>query len=145
MDIVLLTLVFLASTAVSACAVLLFSRLIERVFYRLLNEDLAAAWSVYSRFALFVAALVSGLRLEQIEAVVAPGAGARAPITAGKCLLEVVRAMAGALSGAAWALLVIFGVALAVSWGKTAYGALRPSSRQPRSDDRRPAELAGKT
>ncbi|MDD5657164.1 MAG: hypothetical protein PHF00_07910 [Elusimicrobia bacterium] len=129
MDTIMLISVFLSSLAVSACVVWIFSALMDGVLARLAAGETAAAWSLFTKFALFVVGFTGGLRLTDMEPLLA---SARPPINSAQILLEVFRAVTGALVASAWMLLVIFAAALAFSGGKAAYARLRPQSAGPR-------------
>src|ERR1700733_2684074 len=140
MEIAMLSLVFLMAVIVSACVVLTFAPAMDSMLFRLLSSGMAQAWSLYAKFAIFVASFVGGLRLQEIQAlttpvVVAPGQQ-QAGISESKCLIEVFKTIAGALSVASGTLLAFFGITLAAYAALHIYESMKHSAvRQPRGAD----------
>jgi hypothetical protein len=133
MDIAMLGLVFLASVAVAGCVVMAFTAPIDGTLSLLTTGELARAWSKYAKFALFVASFTSGLRLREIESVpliMQPAAG-EMTIELRRCLIEVFKSIAGALSGASWTLLVFFGASLGFYLALRLYHSLKPIQHRP--------------
>jgi hypothetical protein len=143
MDAVMMSSAFLSALIISGSVVLLFSALIDGVLSRLVIREMAAAWTMFAKFALFVAALTGGLRLSDLESLLSSvqSKGAQIPLTSGKCLLEVFRAVSGALNGAVWMLLLIFGAALAFHLGGSLYSTVR-SQRLARGETEPSASIA---
>lgn len=119
MEIMALVLVFVTSVGVSGAIVYAFSGPLEGVIGRILQAELAWAWSKYARLALFPASLGGGLRLTELDAI------ARSQIDATRSLLEVFKSAAGCLQTASWTFLAMFGAALAATLAGQAYGQLR--------------------
>jgi hypothetical protein len=129
MDTVMLLSVFLSALVISGGVVLIFSALIDGVLRRLITGEMAAAWTLFTKFALFVAALTGGLRLADMGALLssAQTGAAQSSINSAKVLLEVFKAVLGTLNGAVWMLLLIFGAALTWSLAQTLYASVRPA------------------
>jgi hypothetical protein len=123
MDTIMLSSVFLSTLVISGSVVLIFSPLIDGVLFRLITGEMAAAWSLFAKFALLVAALTGGLRLSDIGSLIsaAQGGGAPASLSSGKILLEVFRAVLGTLNGSVWMLLLIFGAGLVCTVAQKLY------------------------
>ncbi|HAM36638.1 MAG TPA: hypothetical protein DEB40_01310 [Elusimicrobia bacterium] len=135
MDTVMLSSVFLGALVISAGVVLLFAALIDGVLERLFAGEMSSAWSLFAKFALFVGALTSGLRLADMDLLLSAvqARGAQPPLTLGKGMLEVLKTVSGALNGAVWMLLLIFGAALVFSLAQGLYARVR-SERVPRGE-----------
>lgn len=130
MNALVLVLIFLAAIAVAGCVVAAFSTSIDGVLLRLLSGEMAAAWSKYAKFALFVASFTGGLRLNEIQALA--GGEAQASMKLGQCLMEVYKTIAGTLGGASWTLLIFFGATLAAYLASYLYSSLKAAPRQQR-------------
>lgn len=133
MELMTLLLVFATSAGVSGAVVYAFSGPLEGVIGRILQAELAWAWSKYARFALFAASLAGGLRLNEL------GALTQGQLDATRSLLEVFKSAAGCLQSASWTLLAMFGAALAASLGAQAYGQLRGTGPARTDGERRHA------
>lgn len=110
-----LLLVTLVMASVVALAVIAFFRKpIDKIFARIIGEDISIAWRKFLTFALFVVGVANGAapwRLEQFIRTPAPDE-IRPVLTAEYWGLEVYRTIIETLGGMAWALLLFFVVAL---------------------------------
>jgi hypothetical protein len=111
-----MVLILLTSAGVAGGVVFAFSAAMNSVILRVVPGDLAAGVSKYSRFALFVTALVGGLRLAELDSL-----ARAAEVDANRCLLEAYRSAVGALDASLWLLLVFFGAGLAAYAGLHLY------------------------
>ena len=114
MGFLLLLVVTLAIAAgVSGLVIAFFRNPIDKIFRRVIGEDIAEAWRKFLLFALFVVGIASGVNLYKLEQFVNPvGNSAPPALTAEFWGLEIYRTIISALGGLAWALLVFFVVAL---------------------------------
>jgi hypothetical protein len=136
----MLALVFLTAVVVSACVLMTFAMAMDAVLFRLISGEMAKAWSLYAKFAVFVASFVGGLRLQEIQAATVPVVvsgqqQASVNISASKCLVEVFKTIAGALSVASWTLFAFFGAALAAYVVLHVYNSLKSEARQSRGTE----------
>jgi hypothetical protein len=110
----LLIVTLLIAITVSSLVIFLFRKPIEKIFTRIISEDIALAWKKFLIFALFVVGVASGVNLWKLERFIQPETeGTVAPVlTAEFWGLEIYRTIIQTLGGLAWALLVFFLVAL---------------------------------
>ena len=110
----LLIVTLLIAVIVSILVILLFRKPIEKIFTRIISEEIAFAWKKFLIFALFVVGVASGVNLWKLERFIQPETeGAVTPaLTAEFWALEIYRTIIQTLGGLAWALLVFFLVAL---------------------------------
>ena len=115
MEFLLLLLVtLLIAVAVSLAVVRFFRGPIDKIFGRIIGEDISAEWRKFLTFALFVVGVSSGVKIWQLERFIAPPRGEEVVpvLTAQYWALEVYRTIIDTLGGMAWALLIFFVVAL---------------------------------
>ena len=117
MEFLLLLVVTLALAVIVSLVVIRgFRPSMDKIFHRIIGEEIADAWRRFLTFALFVVGVSSGVRIWKLEQYVAPPSGpeaARRPaLTAEYWGLELYRTVVDTLGGLAWALLVFFVVAL---------------------------------
>ena len=137
METMTLLCVFLTAIAVSAAIVYAFSVPMDGVIGRVVDSQLASAWSKYAKFALFAASLAGGLRIRDLEALTS------GPVDSRRALLEVFKTTLGSVNSSSWTLLAIFGAALAVYAAEQVYGHIR-QSRSGRPDHERQHVAAGR-
>jgi hypothetical protein len=115
MDFLLLLVVTLGiAIVVSAIVVRFFRGPMDKIFMRIIGEDVAEAWRKFLTFALFVVGISSGVQIWNLERFVmpVPEDQLRPVLTPEYWGLEIYRTIMGTLGGMAWALLVFFVVAL---------------------------------
>ena len=115
MQFLLLLVVTLAiACTVAALVIRMFKSPIDKIFGRIIGDDMAAAWRKFLTFALFVVGVSSGVHIYKLERFIAPDtdAAARPVLTPEYWGLEVYRTVIDTLGGMAWALLIFFVVAL---------------------------------
>jgi hypothetical protein len=115
MQFLLLLIVTLAiSCATAALVIRMFRGPIDKVFARIIGDELASAWRKFLTFALFVVGISSGVHIYKLERFVAPQTEAvnRPQLTPEYWGLEVYRTIIDTLGGMSWALLIFFVVAL---------------------------------
>jgi len=111
----LLIVTLLISVIVAGLVVLFFRKPIDKIFTRIIGEDMASAWRKFLTFALFVVGVSSGVSIWKLERFITPVTEGSAPVpqlTAEFWGLEIYRTIIQTLGGMAWALLVFFVVAL---------------------------------
>ena len=112
----LLLVTFLISMAVSGIVVAIFSNPANRIFQRIIQDEIASAWTTYLKFALFVVGISSGVRIEEISRyIIKPEFGQNTAVeelTTPKWVLEIYRTIIDALDGLAGVLLCFFIVSL---------------------------------
>ena len=115
MEFLLLLIVTLAiAVAVSLIVILFFRKAVEKIFVRIIGEEIAVAWKKFLIFALFVVGVSSGVSIWKLEQYIQPAAeGVTRPVLNAEFWgLEIYRTIIQTLGGMAWALLVFFLVAL---------------------------------
>lgn len=115
MDFLLLLLVTLAiAVIVSALVVRGFKGPMDRIFQRIIGEEVAVAWRKFLTFALFVVGVSSGVQIWNLERFIRQGPEGEmaTQLTPEYWGLEIYRTVMGSLGGLAWALLIFFVVAL---------------------------------
>jgi hypothetical protein len=109
----LLVVTLLISVIVAGLVVLFFRKPIDKIFARIIGEDISSAWRKFLTFALFVVGISSGVSIWKLERFITPAEGTTAPqLTAEFWGLEIYRTIIQTLGGMAWALLIFFVVAL---------------------------------
>lgn len=115
MEFLLLLIVTLVIAVITASLVIYFFRKpIDKIFGRIIGEDLARAWRKFLTFALFVVGISSGVSIRELQRFIQPPAkGAVKPVLTPEYWgLELYRTIIQTLGGMAWALLIFFVVAL---------------------------------
>ncbi|MBU0983393.1 MAG: hypothetical protein KKA42_05955 [candidate division Zixibacteria bacterium] len=115
MEFILLLVVTLATAVlVSLGVVALFRKPVDRIFFRIIGEDIAVAWRKFLIFALFVVGVSSGVRIWRLERFIQPqGTDGTVPVLSAEVWgLEIFRTVLDTLGGLAWALFIFFVVAL---------------------------------
>jgi hypothetical protein len=118
MDTITLALAFVTAAAVSGCVVLAFSKAIDGALSRLMAEEMAGAWSLYVKFAVFVASFTDGLHVKDMS---------QTDFNAHRALGEVFRSMTDSLGAASWCLLIFFGATFAAHIVMGLYAAFKPA------------------
>ncbi len=117
MFLLLLFATFVAAAAVSFAVMWLFTKPIDSVLRRIIDDQISAAWSKYMKFAILVVGVSSGVQLRDLEKYISPTLGGRevqSPASPGfdRWIFELYRAAIETLQGIAWMLLVFFVFAL---------------------------------
>ncbi|MCP4684042.1 MAG: hypothetical protein GY867_01215 [bacterium] len=115
MEFVLLLAVTLAiSLLVSLIVLFYFRKPVDKIFQRIIGEEIAVAWRKFLMFALVVVGVSSGVNIWKLEQLIEPeGEGLVQPaLTAQNWGLEIYRTVIQTLGGMAWALLIFFIIAL---------------------------------
>jgi hypothetical protein len=112
--VLLLIITLVIAVCVSGLVVLFFRKPIDKIFARIIGEEISIAWRKFLTFALFVVGISSGVNIWKLEQFVSPTLepAQRPVLSAQFWALEIYRTIIGTLGGLAWALLVFFVVAL---------------------------------
>lgn len=110
----LLVVTLFIACATATTVILFFRKPIDKIFSRIIGEELASAWRKFLTFALFVVGVSSGVSLYKLERFISPleNNAIRPELTPEYWGLEVYRTIINTLGGMAWALLIFFVVAL---------------------------------
>ena len=115
MEFLLLLIVTLAiALIVSGLVIFFFRSPIDKIFARIIGEEISIAWRKFLTFALFVIGVSSGVNIWKLERFVAPEIenAEHLVLTAERWGLEIYRTIIDTLGGLAWALLLFFVVSL---------------------------------
>lgn len=115
MEFLLLLVVTLAiAVIVSGLVIFFFRKSVDKIFMRLIGEEIAVAWKKFLIFALFVVGVSSGVSIWKLERFIMPETeGVTRPVLTPEFWgLEIYRTIIQTLGGMAWALLIFFLVAL---------------------------------
>lgn len=113
MFLALLSVTLLASVAASAIVARIFRKPIDKILERIIADELSRAWAKYITFAEYVVGISSGVNISLLQQYITPQEhGSSYSLTADRWILEVYRAIIGALEGLAWMLLLVFMFAL---------------------------------
>ncbi len=115
MEFLLLLVVTLAiSVAVATIVILFFRKPVDKIFARIIGEEISVAWRKFLTFALFVVGVSSGVNIYKLEQFIRPEGdlSTRPVLTAQYWGLEIYRTIIHTLGGLAWALLIFFIAAL---------------------------------
>jgi len=110
----LLVVTLVISCVVAGLVVLAFRKPIDKIFARIIGDDISVSWRKFLTFALFVVGLSSGVKIWKLEQFIQPTAkGVPQPqLTPEYWGLEIYRTIIDTLGGMAWALLIFFVIAL---------------------------------
>ena len=113
MFLALLLATFLTSVAVSAIVARIFSKSIDQILAKIVADEVSRAWTKYITFAEYVVGISNGVNIYQLQQYITPQEhGVSYSLTLDRWILEVYRAIIGALEGLAWMLLLFFVFAL---------------------------------
>jgi len=114
MFISLLAVTFFIALVVSAVVALLFARPVKNIMFRIVPDEISAAWVRYLTFAIFVVGVGGGVRIRQLERYITPSDAdiGVLQLTTERWLIEVYSTIIGTLGAVAWMLLVFFAFAL---------------------------------
>jgi hypothetical protein len=112
--ILLLVVTLLVTLSVAAIVVFFFRKPIDKIFARIIGDEISVSWRKFLTFALFVIGVSSGVNIRRLEEFISPVAEgvAKVELTADYWGLTIYRTIINTLGGMAWALLIFFVVAL---------------------------------
>jgi hypothetical protein len=125
MDAPVLMLAYAAAFAVAALLTLGFAGSINRTLRTLIPEELAPAWSLFIKFALFVFAFAGGMPNRDTGAYVGFPTPAVALPVQGEGLALIMKSIGGALMSGTWTLLVFFSATLTAHMAGRVWVALK--------------------
>jgi len=108
----LLTAALLVAAILSHVVVMLFKRPLQRVFDRIIGDEISAAWVRYVKFAIYVVGVSGGVRIWQLDRYLMPEGEDAVALTSALWGWEVFRTVLGTVQSITWMLLVVFLVAL---------------------------------
>lgn len=108
---------FLIAVAVSFIVVSLFSKSIDKILNRIINDPINSTWAKYTKFAGLVVGISSGIRIYEMEKYITPLINTKdnnyvIELTSQRWVLEIFRTIIETLQGLAWMLFVFFVIAL---------------------------------
>ncbi len=110
----LLAVTLLIAVIVSGLVIFFFNKPIDKIFNRIIGEDISIAWRKFLTFALFVVGVSSGVNIWRLEKFIQPDSEnmIQTNLSPQYWGLEIYRTIISTLGGLAWALLLFFVVAL---------------------------------
>lgn len=113
----LLLINFFIAAFVSFLIISLFSKSINSILQRIINDPINTSWSRYIKFAGCVVGISSGVRVYEIEKYITPHQYSAEQqiileLTKERWILEVYRTIIETLQGLAWMMFVFFAFAL---------------------------------
>lgn len=110
MFLTLLIVTFLIAFLVSFIVTFVFKKPLDLILRRIVEEEIAHAWSRYLTFAIYVVGISTGVRVWDLEKYITPVKKDTEIIVLNldRWILEVYRTIIGTLQGIAWMLLVFF-------------------------------------
>lgn len=136
MELPIIILAYAASAVVAVLTTAVFAKPIDRVLSRLITGDVASAWALFVKFALFAATFTGGMPANDQGKFVGFTPPVVIPPVPGEGTMFVMKSIGASLMSASWFLLVFFGVTLTAGAAARAYGALR----EKREKEERKAE-----
>ena len=113
MFLAMLAATFVVALVVSFAVARVFDGSIRTILERITAPEIAVSWTSYLRFAIYVVGISGGVNVYRLEKYINPRGEEQAiQLTAERWVLEIYRAVIGALQAIAWMLLVFFVVAL---------------------------------
>jgi hypothetical protein len=116
MFLTLLLVTFILALVVSAIVAIAFSKPINNILKRIVDDAISIAWLQYLKFAIIVVGVSAGVRIYELEKYITPNQWEKdskiIALTNVRWVLELYRTVIEALQGIAWLLLVFFVFAL---------------------------------
>ena len=111
---VLLIVTLLIAVVTASIVIFFFKKPVDKIFNRIIGEEISIAWRKFLTFALFVVGVSSGVNYNRMEKFIQPETDmmTRPELTAQYWGLEIYRTIINTLGGLAWALLLFFIAAL---------------------------------
>lgn len=125
MELPIIILAYAVAGIVAVLVTALFSKSIDRVLAGLIAGEIASAWSLFIKFALFVATFTAGMPAGDQGKYIGWSVPVVIPPVQGDGTMFVMKSVGGALLGASWFLLIFFGVTLTAGAGARLIMALR--------------------
>lgn len=116
MFILLLVVTLLISSGISIAVMQAFAKPLSAILYRIIADEISAAWLKYLKFAILVVGISSGVRVREFEKYILPSQWDKdakvVEFTTQRWVLELYQTAIETLQGIAWMLLVFFMFAL---------------------------------
>lgn len=116
MFILLLVVTLLIAIGISIAVVQAFAKPLNAILYRIIADEISAAWLKYLKFAILVVGVSSGVRVREFEKYISPSRWDKdakvVEFTTQRWVLELYQTAIETLQGIAWMLLVFFMFAL---------------------------------
>lgn len=108
---------FLVAASVSLVVISFFSKSINNILQRIINDPINTSWAKYTKFAGMVVGISSGIRVYDVEKYITPVTYSKdgnkiIELTSERWFLEVYRTVIETLQGLAWMMLLFFVIAL---------------------------------
>ena len=116
MFILLLVVTLLISIGISIAVMQAFAKPLNAILYRIIADEISAAWLKYLKFAILVVGVSAGVRVREFEKYISPSRWDKdakvVEFTTQRWVLELYQTAIETLQGIAWMLLVFFMFAL---------------------------------
>lgn len=116
MFILLLAVTLFISVGISIAVMQAFAKPLNAILYRIIADEISAAWLKYLKFAILVVGVSSGVRVREFEKYISPSRWDKdakvVEFTTQRWVLELYQTAIETLQGIAWMLLVFFMFAL---------------------------------
>jgi len=123
MFVLLLTVTFAIAFFVSFLITLVFSKPVNNILTRIIDDEISNAWSKYLTFAIYVTGISSGVKIWKLEKYINPSVSSESGkgvetaketlvLNSDRWILEIYRTIIETMQGIAWMLLVFFVFAL---------------------------------
>lgn len=121
---------FLVAASVSLVVISFFSKSINNILQRIINDPINTSWAKYTKFAGMVVGISSGIRVYDVEKYITPVTYSKdgnkiIELTSERWFLEVYRTVIETLQGLAWMMLLFFVISLLayviVRWAEMKY------------------------
>jgi hypothetical protein len=102
------------SIVVALLAFRLFDAPLRSILQRIVSDDLVAPWHRYIRFATYVQGVSGGVRLFELDQLLAPRVPGAATVSLSpeRWTLEIYKSIIGTLQSISWTLMLVFTFAL---------------------------------
>lgn len=144
MELPIIVLAYAAAAAVAVLTTAVFSRAIDRVLSRMIQDELVSSWSLFIKFALLVTTFTGGMPATDAGKFVGFVLPAVTPPVPGDGTMFVMKSVGAALLSGARFLLVFFALTLTAGTAARLWGALRAKreadAREKKAEDAVPAE-----
>ncbi len=116
MFILLLVVTLLIAIGISVAVIQAFTKPLNAILYRIIADEISAAWLKYLKFAILVVGVSSGVRVREFEKYISPSRWDKdakvVEFTTQRWVLELYQTAIETLQGIAWMLLIFFMFAL---------------------------------
>lgn len=108
---------FIIATLTSVIIIYMFSKSINKIMERIINDPINTTWAKYTKFAGLVVGISSGIRIYEMEKYINPityttDKGTILELTTERWFLEIFRTLIETVQGLAWMFFVFFVISL---------------------------------